>query len=153
MEDILRVEELAINMPWAGFEDIYRILRSENGERALELDLNRFSYFKRFVSIRNDESVNCPACGKTHYSAECEVEYESGTLIYKTPCGATLLVEEKEVFLCPVCFETSENYRYYFDENDLKVKLDCGHLLSDRVLFQNSFTQKRVKLLRKDNHG
>ena len=148
MEDILRIEELTLNMPWAGFEDIYRILRNENGERALDLDLHRFSYFKRFVSIRNDESVDCPACGKTHYSVECEVEYKDGVYVYKTPCGATLLVEEKEVFLCPICLSTSENYEYKLDGEDLKVRLDCGHLLSDRVLFQNSFIQKRVSIVK-----
>ncbi len=150
MEKQRRFEELVKSMPWAGFEEIYKILREEceNKQKKWDLDINRYTLLETFLFWVNEERIECPACGTIHYRTECEVKYTRGVYIYRTPCGATLEVGEKEVLLCPVCLEPSEDFKYEFDEENtyFKVKLSCGHIVNENTLSKNIFLQKEVRL-------
>ncbi len=70
--------------------------------------------------------------------------------VYRTPCGATLEVREKEVYICPVCFEPSEGFEYEFDGEvaNFGVRLSCGHIVNESALNKNLFYQKEVRLRR-----
>ena len=152
MEKLLRFEELVRSMPWAGFEEVYRILREEcsSEQERWDLDTDRYTLLQTFLLRRNGERIECPACGGFHYRAECEVEYGGEVSIYRTPCGATLEVREKEVYICPVCFEPSEGFEYEFDGEtaNFKVRLSCGHIVNESALSKNFFSQKEVRLKR-----
>ena len=150
MERILRFEELVKKKLWTGFEDLYRELRKEcrNDKEKWDLDTERYTLLQTFLLWRNEERIDCPACGGFHYAVECAIEYGNRGIIYRTPCGATLEVEEKEVYLCPVCFTASESFEYEFDEEagNFRVRLGCGHVVDEDALSRNSFFRKEVRL-------
>ena len=150
MDKFLRFEELVRSMPWAGFEEIYGRLREEceNEQEKWSLDTNRYTLLQTFLLWRNEERIECPACVGFHYATECRVEYRGEVSIYRTPCGAALEVREREVYICPVCFEPSEGFEYEFDGEtaDLKVRLSCGHIVNEAALSRNFFSQKEVRL-------
>lgn len=149
MDKLLRFEELVRSMPWANFEEIYRRLREEcrSEQEKWSLDTDRYNLLQIFLLCRNEERIECSACGGFHYVDECEVEYREEVSIYKAPCGAVLKVREREVYICSVCFKPSEGFEYEFDDEtaNLRVRLSCGHIVDE--LSRNLFFRKEVNLL------